>query len=398
MKVLLIGGTGVLSSDIRDAAIEKGHEVYILNRGINKVKNTNKLVKTIIADIRDKSSAKQALCGMMFDVVVDFISFTEEELQNTLSIVGDKCKQFIFISSATVYCKTKRGEKITENYRLDNAAGWEYAQNKIKCEKRVKDEPKKIGFKYTIVRPYVTYSDARIPFAIIPHNMHWSLADRIINGRPVVLWDGGAATCTLTYSKDFAVGFVGLFGNEKAYNEDFHITSDHTLTWKEALDYLANSLGVENAVTIDIPIEYICKFFPELRGELLGDKGLDREFDNTKIKNAVPEFSANTSFEEGIKYVIEFYSKNENMRCIDYSWDAKIDKMIRVYSKNNDLNNNKAIESIRKKRYWGNMSISDKIVYDMSSYSLTCMLYTFFRRACNKIKYTVNKKSSLRRK
>ena len=74
MKVLLIGGTGILSTDIRDLSAARGYDVYILNRGINKVKNTNNNVTSIISDIRNKEQARKDLEGFYFDVVIDFIS------------------------------------------------------------------------------------------------------------------------------------------------------------------------------------------------------------------------------------------------------------------------------------------------------------------------------------
>ena len=236
---------------------------------------------------------------------------------------------FLFLQQQLIE-KQKKGEKITEETELKNDE-WDYAENKIKCEKLLEENYKQIGQKYTIIRPYVTYSEKRIPFAIIP-NRHWSLANRILNGKPIVLWDGGKAECTLTQTKDFAVGIVGLFKNEKAYQEAFHITTDYTLTWKEALLHIAKALNCE-ANIVDIPSDFIAKKIPSLKGVLFGDKGLDRIFDNTKIKQAVPEFSANITFEEGIKDTISYYKQNQNMQQVDYMWDGQMDWLVEQYYK-----------------------------------------------------------------
>ena len=117
MKVLLIGGTGILSTDIVEEALNRNYEVYIINRGHNVIDSR---VKIIIGDIRNIEQIKQKLGNEKFDVVIDFLSFHKEQLENTLKIFQNKCDQFIFISSATAYRKTEKGELITEKTELRN--------------------------------------------------------------------------------------------------------------------------------------------------------------------------------------------------------------------------------------------------------------------------------------
>ena len=372
MKVLLIGGTGILSTDIVKQSLKKGYEVYILNRG-NRNNDIDSRVKVIIGDIRNVEQIREKIKREHFDVVIDFLSFNKEQLRNTLSLFENKCDQFIFISSATVYRKTEKGERITEKTELINE-DWEYAQGKIECEEFLKENYKGKGQCYTIVRPYVTYSERRIPFAIIP-SKHWTLANRILLGKPILLWNGGKAICTLTQTKDFAIGIVGLFKNEKAYQEDFHITTDHTLTWKEALEDIGKALGKEPIIA-DVPSEFIAKYLPECKGVLYGDKGLDRIFDNRKIKSVVPEFNASTKFEDGIKETINYYKENTAMQGIDYQWDAKIDGIIDKYYKSiNKKGYDKTKLSL--KAYKNNLSLKQRLKY-LSARNIT--LYNFLRK------------------
>lgn len=392
MKVLLIGGTGVLSTDIRELSIKKNYEVYILNRGRNKNDNISEKVHFIKGDIRQVEKLKDYFKDKYFDVVVDFLSYCERDIKDTLEIFNNKCNQYIFISSATAYRKTEKGEKITEDYELSNP-NWKYAEGKKECEDYLKINYEKNGQKYTVVRPYVTYSDTRIPFAIIPHDKQWTLANRILNNKPIVLWDNGVATCTLTSTKDFAVGIVGLFGNEKAYNEAFHITTDYTLTWYEALQYIGKALGKE-VIVANIPSKYIISVMPDLKGVLLGDKGLDREFDNTKIKSAVPEFNAQIKFEDGIKSTIEFYKNNKFMQGIDYGWDARIDNLIHKYSKQKpDFINNFNPKSITNS-FNKNQTTKEKIIYYIYKNDFTylcCELFFRFKKSLGKIKRKIKK-------
>lgn len=212
MDVLLIGGTGILSTDIVNECLNKEYNVFIFNRG-NHNSEIDKRVHIIIGNIRDKKDVKMKLEKYSFDVVVDFLSFKEEELKQNLEFFNHRCKQYIFISSATVYRKTKKNERITENTELKNE-DWNYSKDKIKCEKVLWENYNLNKQDFTIIRPYVTYSKKRIPFAIIP-NKQWTLANRIVNDKPILLWDGGKARCTLTQTKEFAIGIVGLFLNER---------------------------------------------------------------------------------------------------------------------------------------------------------------------------------------
>lgn len=375
MRVLLIGGTGILSTDITRLCLKKGMDVFILNRG-----NSNELIdekiNILVADIRKKEEVIKKIKNFYFDVVIDFLSFNKSQLESTLEIFNGKCNQFIFISSATVYKKTEKDEKITENTELKNDL-WEYSSDKIECEKYLADNYKQKGQKYTIVRPYVTYSEKRIPFAIIPNNQ-WSLANRIKKGKAIVLWDAGEAVCTLTQSKDFAIGIVGLFCKEKAFQQAFHITTDYTLTWRQALLDIGNALNSKVNI-VDIPSDYIVKILPELKGVLYGDKGLNRIFDNSKIKECVPEFSAKTKFKDGIKETIRYYEMDEKRRKVDYFWDGRMDYLIKKYYKyigkrDYDV---KMISNFYNRK---DQNMKQKFFYYIGRYEILNKLYIFLKR------------------
>lgn len=373
MRVLLIGGTGTLSTSICNSCLKKGYDVTIVNRGNNN-NNVSDKVEIIIGDIRNVDKINELLKDRYFDVVIDFISFTLEQLKTTLQIFNNRCEQFIFISSATAYTKTS--ERITEDFKLENNA-WDYASNKIECENFLKENFEHTKQKYTIIRPYVTYDEKRIPFAIIPYKQ-WTLANRIIIGKPILLWDGGKAKCTLTTVSEFANGVVGLFLNEKAYNEAFHITSDNYLTWSEALNDMGKALN--KSVTIAaIPSKYIAEQKPELKGVLFGDKGLDRIFDNTKIKSAVKDFKADTLFKNGIKKTFEYYDENSELKQIDYAWDAEIDSLIEKYYQKYGYPKGFDRKILTSKPY-KNITFKNRVQYFIHRHDFIRKIHSFIRR------------------
>lgn len=326
-------GTGILSTDVCALCIQKGYSVYILNRG-KRVYAINKEAVLIKSDIRKESveDIRKKLSGRKYDVVVDFLTYTPEQMKKTFLFLKGLCKQYIFISSATAYKKSSENEIISEDVTEIGNDKWSYAWNKSLAEDFLRKNYSDFFECWTVIRPYVTYNETRIPYAIVADGCYWALVNRINIGKPIVLWDGGEIKCTITNTKDFAVGVVGLFENEKAYFQAFHITSDEKLTWKGVLDKTICANGVK-ADVIDIPTDEIIKILPEFEGVLCGDKGTNMLFDNTKIKSVVPEFKTTITFEEGIKQTLNYLNQHKELQKINFLMEGRIDYLCAIWQK-----------------------------------------------------------------
>lgn len=370
-KILLIGGTGILSTDVMNLSLKKEHVVYILNRG-NHAKSIPQGVILLQANIKNADEVNRVIKDLYFDIVVDFISYNKTDLKNSLSIFQNKCGQFIFISSACVYRRNKSDGKITEESPLGKN-NWDYSTNKVACEEYLISKCSEVGLKYSIVRPYITYGITRLPYGIMPpYGWHWTLIARILKGKPVFLWDDGTAICTITHTSDFAKGLVGLFGNSKSYNEAFHIISDESISWK-GLICLIGELINKKPLIVEIPSVYVAAKLPFLKGMLLGDRSLDAIFDNSKIKNTVPEFICTTPLKKGISQTIEYYRDNNFLNGIDYKWDAQMDKLICDYLKETSPDRLKGLNLKFEKYLEG--SFTGKIMY----YQYRCFSETHAR-------------------
>ena len=361
MRVLLIGGTGLLSTEILKCLLGQGHELSIINRGRSSSPFQD-MIKIYKADINKTKNVQNLLKSIEFDVVVDFVSYTVAELKNVLNIFALKCDQFIFISTACVYRRNNKDGIIREDSPLINP-NWIYSKNKADCEKFLITRASELGLNYTIVRPYITYGNKRLPFGILPDNgYHWTYISRILNDKPVFLWDDGKAICTLTHVADFAKGVVGLIGNKCAYNEEFNVTGDETYTWEEVLLMIGKQLGKELFIE-KIPSVFIVDNLPELKGILIGDRCLDAIFDNSKIKKTIPSLSFGMTLENGIDEVLESYKKNNFYKGIDYVWDAKIDRLICNYQKKNNKSYNCNMRYID---YLNDKSVYNHLIYYMN--------------------------------
>jgi nucleoside-diphosphate-sugar epimerase len=331
MKVLLIGGTGIISTDITLLASQKNNiELYLLNRGsLPQFVPAN--VKSIQADIYDVEDVREKIKGMTFDVVADFISYDIDSLNRKLELFRSQCGQYIFISSCIAYRQPHNFEIHTEENTAIGNPLWSYGWNKALCEKRLVEEYAQSGMPYTIVRPSYTYNNIRIlhPYTI-NHWQSWTVANRLLKGKPYVLHDDGQQLCTATHACDFAKGFIGLWGNPAAMNEAFHITSTEYLTWKRIAELTADALGVTPKFCF-VPAE---KLYEEL-GSDAGIKFMHTShheiYDNTKIRKAVPEFVCSTTFAEGTKRTIQFYLDHPEYQKINDEWEKNFDRIVEKY-------------------------------------------------------------------
>ena len=327
LKVLIIGGTGNISSSVSRLAVEKGYSLTILNRG---KRETIEGAEHIYADVSDENSLREAVKGRHWDVVADFIAFNAEDAKRDIEVFSGKTDQFIFISSSSCYSKRLPiSSPITESMPLSNPYS-PYAQNKIAAERTFMKAFDEEGFPVTIVRPSHTYATRLI--VPIGDGGEYTLIDRIRKGLPLVSPGDGTSLWTVTHSDDFAKGFVGLFSLTKAIGNAYHITSDETLTWDGIYMEMGKAIGVEPKI-IHAPSEIIAREDPGAVANLIGDKMWSARFDNSKIKAAVPGFTCNIPFSVGIRRTISWFEEKEERKIIKPGTNTIIDGVIKRMEK-----------------------------------------------------------------
>lgn len=325
MKVLFIGGTGNISAVVSQQAIAKGLDLYRLNRGLRSADLPG--CHNLTADIHQRDDVWAALRGLEFDVVVDWIAFTPEDVERDLELFRGRVKQYIFISSASAYQKPPDHYLITEETPLSNPY-WDYSRRKIACEERLLRAYHQEGFPATIVRPSFTYN-LSFPVAMSSGGSY-TVTERMRKGQPIFVHGDGSSLWVMTHAEDFGRGFLGLVGNEQAVGEAFHITSDEVLTWNQIYQTIAEALGVE-ANLVHIPSDFIARVEPRFVGSLLGDKTWSVVFDNSKIKRFVPGFQAIISFAEGTRRTAAWLDTHEAPRHVDAALNDEIERILKAY-------------------------------------------------------------------
>lgn len=321
MRILFIGGTGIISSaaarrlsqrpDVRLTFFLRGRS----DRGVPPG------VEVVTGDVREPGAMRAALGSRRFDVVVNFIAFTPAHVEADIALFAGQVGQYVFISSASAYQTPPARLPVTESTPLKNPF-WQYSRDKIACEDVLVRAYRERDFPATIVRPSHTY-DCRT----LPVHGQYTVIDRMRRGKPVVVHGDGTSLWVLTHHDDFAKGFNGLLGNPHAIGDVFHITSDELLTWNRIHELLAESAGVE-AQLVHVPSDRIAKLDPSWGASLLGDKTHSMIFDNSKIKRAVPDFSASIPYAAGARETLAWFDADPARRVVDAEFDALCDRLV----------------------------------------------------------------------
>jgi nucleoside-diphosphate-sugar epimerase len=327
VKILFLGGTGNISAECAAWLAERGREVYVMSRGRSAVPS---VYRALTADRKDPASMRQALQKVDFEVVINFLGYELADVQLDFEIFQQRVRQYVFISSATVYTKPPPELPIVETTPLANP-WWDYARKKIACEQWLLERWNEQRFPVTIVRPSHTYSKRWVPNPV--SSSSYTFAARLEQGRPVFVPDDGENRWTLTAASDFAVGLGGLVGNDRAVGEAFHITSDEVLTWNQIYATIAQAVGQADPQIVPIPTDFICEAAPSLTGNLKGDKSHPGVFDNRKIKAFVAGFTCKKSFAAGAAESVAWLRQHPEDQHLNPEIDQLIENVLSKWKK-----------------------------------------------------------------
>ena len=328
MKILMIGGTGTISSAITRQLAAAGHDLWLLNRGTRK-SEVPAGVRQIICDIDDEKTVLDNIQDEMFDAVCEFIGFVPAQIERDIRLFRGRTSQYVYISSASAYNKPAANHVITEGTTLANPY-WQYSRNKIACEQLLMREYREHAFPVTIVRPSHTYCERGVPTSVHGPKGSWQVLKRIMDGKPVIIQGDGTSLWTLTWNEDFARGFIGLLGNPKTIGEAFQIMSDEQLTWTQVYQCVARALHT-TLKPYYVASEFLAAVAPkewDFEGNLLGDKSQTVIFDCAKLKRAVPGFQATMRFDEGVRRSVGYLLSHPELQIEEPDFDAWCDRVI----------------------------------------------------------------------
>ena len=307
----------------------KGMDITVLNRSRSHRFPHPHGTKSIVADVSNENQLSAIISDHKYDVVVDWIAYTAEDIARDIRIFNRKVGQFVFISSASAYQKPPKSLVVTESTPLSNPF-WQYSRDKIACEEELMRVYKESGFPVTIVRPSLTYGEGQLPLVMNSWNHPFTIIDRIRRNKPIVVPGDGESLWVMTYNEDFAEGFLGLLGNLNAVGESYHITSEEVLSWNTLFEQFLNAINLD-AELKHIPEGKIVKLFPDFEGTLIGDKSNSVIFDNSKIRSMVPNFKCRVNWDLGIKRSYDWLINHPENQTVDEELDRILDQIIEIY-------------------------------------------------------------------
>jgi len=324
LRVLFLGGTGIISSACSWLAVERGIDLFVLNRGHSTDRPLPAAATVLRGDARDPASVREALGGREFDAVVDWVAYTPGDVQADIATFRGRTGQYVFISSASAYQTPPSRVPVVESTPLRNPF-WQYSRDKIACEELLRAAYRDEGFPATIVRPSHTYDKTEVPL-----HGGWTAVARMRQGKPVIVHGDGTSLWTLTHHADFARGLVPLLGHPRTLGESFHITSDDVLTWDQITHALAAAAGAE-ADIVHVPSDVIAAADPDWGAGLLGDKAHSMVFDNAKLRSVVPGYRAVIPFERGAREIVAWHDEDGSRQQIDAGVEALSDKLAQAW-------------------------------------------------------------------
>ena len=364
MKVLVIGGMGVIGGAITEAAVKKGYSVFVLSRRKLSKKFVNLGVKGISGNWLNEKFAKKIVADD-YDIIVDTLVFDEKRLIKSLAIVNGHCRQYIYISTDSVY--PHPADNVSENDPINiNNVCWDYGINKLKAEKYLYNYGENYNFEWTCVRPTITFGDTRIPVGYASKRNSYTLADRIIKGKPIVRFDDMNTRHAVCHTSIFGEAVVGLFLNKKAYKQSYHISDNNAYTYDEIFNAIEKILGIKG-IYVNVSVDKVKKYSKSLYEEMIYDKNPNFVLNNEKIKVAVPKVNYHVDIEQVMKSTLENL-KHTNVIDDEYNYltdnliieqlndieDEKKRQQIEIYVKTLSNNYTRELLYYRRKKILSN--------------------------------------------
>jgi nucleoside-diphosphate-sugar epimerase len=324
VNVLIVGGTGLISTSITRQLLREGFDVTLVNRGQTEARLPEG-TRTIIADRKNYPVFEEQMQRLgSWDCVIDMVCFLPEEAESAVRAFCGRTKQFIFCSTVDVYSKPASRYPIVEDEpRKGNNA---YGRNKILCEDIFIQAGQHGDFQTTIIRPAMTYGETR---GIVDWT-GWSsrIFDRIRKGKPIIVHGDGSAIWVACHVDDMAHAFARAVGNERAYGKAYHVTGEEWLTWNRYYQLVAEAMGVPAPELVHIPTDLLGKISPERAMVVVTNLQGNNIFDNSAAR-ADLDFRYTIPWVEGVRRVVTWLDERGRMENSDD--DPLDDRIIAAY-------------------------------------------------------------------
>jgi len=322
LRVLFLGGAGMIGSAVAREAVRAGVELTVVTRGEHR-RALPPEVRALRADVRDTAGLDAALGGAEYDAVVNWVGFTPEHVLPDVDRFAGRTGQYVFVSTCSVFGRPVPQLPITESSPRRHPV-FGYARDKLAAELALEDAYRERDLPLTIVRPMHTYDETTMIFPVT-----WTAIERMRGGRAAVVHGDGTSLWTLTHADDVARAVVPLLGNAHAIGESVNVVSGDILTWDQIYTELARAAGVREPLLVHRSSESIGREIPGWAEVLQEDFRHSILFDTAKLRTLVPGWHPRVSFSEGARRIVAWHEADVSRQGFDDDLSAAFDRLIR---------------------------------------------------------------------
>ncbi len=312
MKVLIIGGTGLISTSITKQLLERGDHVTLFNRGKSEARIPEG-AQFIHGDRKEYAAFEQQMSEAdPFDCVIDMVAFGPQDVESALRAFKGRAGQYIFCSTVCVYGGPATRYPIGVDEPRTPTGG--YGENKAKCEDIVLAAGERSDLSVTVMRPSQSYGEG----GTIVHSLGGSTTyiDRIRKGKPIVVHGDGACLWAACHVDDVGRGFVGAAGNPKAFGKKYNVTGEEWMTWNMYHAGVARALGAPAPRLVHIPSDLLARVARKHAGISIDIFQYPSIFDNSA---AIADlgFQYTISWEEGVRRTVAWLDAHDRIENSD---------------------------------------------------------------------------------
>lgn len=343
MKILIIGGMGLIGGAISKAALNRGLEVYIVSRRKLLAEWVELGAHGIQGDWKNDAFSNK-IVKEKYDVIVDTQIFTKQHLIRTINIIDGYCKQFIYISTDSVY--EHPALDVKEDEKIDiSQIEWKYGKDKLKAESFLIKNGYKYNFNWTIIRPTITFGETRVPIGFSSKRNTYTIIKRIIDQKPIIVFDNNNTKHAICHISTFGEAVVELLLNKNAYGECYHISNNTSYTYSEIFSVIEEIVG-KKGIYIYANSNMLKKYSKSYYEEMIYDKNPNFTLDNTKIKQLAKNVCFDINLQDVLKQTIthlqELGKEDDEYNCIS---DSILMEMVNI---NSEYKNELVYEYVKK--------------------------------------------------
>lgn len=339
MRILIVGGTGLISSEFSHVCAARGDNLTLITRGTSTTATAPAGAHVLHADATDAAAVRSLLRGARlrgekWDAVVQFVAFGPEHVADDVETFAPVAHSYMLVATAAAYASFERFVPLTEDTEQRNEF-WDYAREKQAAEEMLRERAGAVGLPYTIVRPAHTYGDSKIPGYTGVSRHPWTLIERMRRGADIIIPGDGTAVWTITHAHDVATAMRGLLDSSAAHGRAVHVTSDEALTWMGLHRAIAHAAGLSDEAfesqVVNVPTSALVAAMPTQRGSLYGDKMHGAVYDTRLVKELVPGWSATIPFADGVRRAVSAFETRPEWQTVDAEANAVFDRLGRIY-------------------------------------------------------------------